>query len=309
MLGFPISAVAVSPRLFHLSKQRNPVIVYDFTAGNLPAGFSVQRASGGTAFDATGNIIEYGANVPRFGYNPVTHAPRGILLEAAATNLMRYSAVTVADWVAVSCTPTQLSLGALGQFAGVQVASSGSERSRIKRSVSLTSGTRYTITVYFRTGSSPNILVNLAVGGLESGVIGAFGAWNTMSDLGAVSNITNTVLADGLTQRMTFLLDCTYTGTPQVGVGPGSAVAGETITVLSIQVEKGNAPSSYIGTTESTADRAEDHLVINDLSGTYRLQLEYDDTSAQTLENVNISQGSVIPTTGRYLRTISATEK
>ena len=58
------------------------------------------RNASGTYFDANGLIQLALTNVPRFGYDPVTHAPRGLLIEDARTNLCLQSAdFTSASWL------------------------------------------------------------------------------------------------------------------------------------------------------------------------------------------------------------------
>lgn len=52
---------------------------------------TVARASAGTVFDAAGNLVTVPANQPRFDYDPVTRAFRGLLVEEQRTNSIRNS--------------------------------------------------------------------------------------------------------------------------------------------------------------------------------------------------------------------------
>lgn len=52
---------------------------------------TVARASAGTVFDAAGNLVTVPANQPRFDYDPVTRAFRGLLVEEQRTNTLRNS--------------------------------------------------------------------------------------------------------------------------------------------------------------------------------------------------------------------------
>lgn len=64
---------------------------YDFTLGSLPSGVSFTRASTGYRYNASGVLVSETTDVPRFDYDPVTLASRGLLLEDAATSLVTYS--------------------------------------------------------------------------------------------------------------------------------------------------------------------------------------------------------------------------
>ena len=54
-----------------------------------PAGWTFNRGSAGWCFDATGALVQVAADTPRFDYDPITRARRGILLEEARTNTIR----------------------------------------------------------------------------------------------------------------------------------------------------------------------------------------------------------------------------
>lgn len=59
---------------------------FDLAGGVLPAGATLARASPGTRFNASGGLVSEAADVARFDYDPATLAPRGLLIEPAATN-------------------------------------------------------------------------------------------------------------------------------------------------------------------------------------------------------------------------------
>ena len=49
------------------------------------------RAGSGTYTDSTGVLQTAAANVPRFDHDPITLAPRGLVVEEQRTNLVRFS--------------------------------------------------------------------------------------------------------------------------------------------------------------------------------------------------------------------------
>jgi hypothetical protein len=55
--------------------------------GNMPGGITFTRASTATYTDASGTIQTAAINAPRWDYDPVTHALRGVLIEEPRTNL------------------------------------------------------------------------------------------------------------------------------------------------------------------------------------------------------------------------------
>ncbi len=71
------------------------------------AGGSFTRASIGTYYDSAGVLQTAASGAVRFDYDPVTHAPRGLLVEDARTNLLKYSAdFTAANWSKTSASMT-----------------------------------------------------------------------------------------------------------------------------------------------------------------------------------------------------------
>src|SRR3569623_1151432 len=81
---------------------------FDFSGGALPAGASLTRASVATRCDSSGAIANAAIDVPRFDYDPVSHAPRGLLVEPAASNLARNSQ----DWAQASWTRSSANITA-----------------------------------------------------------------------------------------------------------------------------------------------------------------------------------------------------
>jgi len=59
---------------------------FDAARGVLPAGFTFSRGGTATYFDRTGALQEAAANAPRFNYDPVTLAFKGLLVEEPRTN-------------------------------------------------------------------------------------------------------------------------------------------------------------------------------------------------------------------------------
>jgi hypothetical protein len=63
----------------------------DFTAVPFvpPTGWLFARAGSAWCFDATGQLVQSGTDVPRFDWDPATRQPRGLLLEESRSNYVR----------------------------------------------------------------------------------------------------------------------------------------------------------------------------------------------------------------------------
>jgi hypothetical protein len=73
-----------------------------------------RAGAGATAFDVTGAIQNAAANVPRIGFDPVTHARLGLMMENARTNLFINSATPGARSIVVSVKPYALTFYGTG---------------------------------------------------------------------------------------------------------------------------------------------------------------------------------------------------
>jgi hypothetical protein len=91
-----------------------PTLELDFQNGlGLDPRISFTRASSGTYFDVTGTMQTAASNVPRIGYDPVSHLIRGLLIEEARTNLLLNSA-TLATQSVTGLTATAYTLSFYG---------------------------------------------------------------------------------------------------------------------------------------------------------------------------------------------------
>lgn len=63
----------------------------DFTTGTLDSRLTFTRSGTGTYINSSGYVTTASTNVPRFDYDPATLAPRGLLIEGQATNLMNWA--------------------------------------------------------------------------------------------------------------------------------------------------------------------------------------------------------------------------
>lgn len=86
----------------------------DFTSPTLDPRITFTRSSGGTYWDASGTMQTAGNNTPRYDYDPVTLAFRGLLIEGQRTNLLLNSATLSTQSVAVTAQAYTLSFYGTG---------------------------------------------------------------------------------------------------------------------------------------------------------------------------------------------------
>ncbi len=129
------------------------------------AGGAFTRTSAATYFDSAGVLQVAGANTPRFDYDPITHTPKGLLIEGAKTNMCKSSSqLSSAFW-----NPDQVSLSTdgtldpLGQSAyKVAMPVIGPGNRLIYASVTgLIPGNEYTYSVFVKAGSTTKGAINL----------------------------------------------------------------------------------------------------------------------------------------------------
>jgi hypothetical protein len=116
------------------------------------------RASNATYFDSTGIIKSATTNTPRFDYNPVTLALRGILVEEQRTNLSVYSETFSTGWAPVS-SDSQIIPNAVSSPSGAENAGSfvctntntSSKRLQTTANITTVANTTYTFTVYIKS--------------------------------------------------------------------------------------------------------------------------------------------------------------
>lgn len=206
-------------------------------------------------------LFNHPNNVPRVEYD-TNGDVRGLLIEEARTNLVKVSEVTAEDnigWSNSSATPTDLNENALGVFKGVSIASSGQNWHRRSIEItSVTSGSDYTATVFYRAGTSNRLRVTFrdnSGGAVESRVTGEIGSLSVTQELaGPLEILSNEDLPDNV-KKITIKYTPNFTGSLLFGIGPDSNTSGETVIAYAAQVEAGPFATSYIPTTGATATR------------------------------------------------------
>lgn len=87
---------------------------FDFTAGVMPVGSVFSSSAGREYYDASGTLHTAAANQPRFDHDPVTHAPRGLRLDAgevSSLSMLLMAGVNVTGFTVVAEVEMPVSTG------------------------------------------------------------------------------------------------------------------------------------------------------------------------------------------------------
>ena len=250
------------------------------------------------------------SGAPRFDHDPATGESLGLLVEESRENIMTYSAATTSNWTNAAATLTDLSLNALGVFPGVRAASLGQVYQGINTpAVTLTDGTTYTVTFWFRAGDvNPSNMIRFLLRNDTDAKVSTVIKTSTSTNYedvsaysqsegttGAPTNVTILSvekLSDGLTYKMSVSFDAVGVDKSHVfGIHTNSTVSGESIIALGLQLEEGAFPTSYIPTEGAAVTRGADAASISgtNFSGFYSGS-EHTIFSDSTVQDTEITQ-------------------
>lgn len=287
-----------------------PIAELDFIAGNYrkagvavarSAVMSFARASGATCHDAAGLLVGAAAHVPRFDHAPLSGSLRGLLLEAAATNLLQRSQdLSLWPWTNDGSRLTITEDSGVAPDGSVTatrlVSAAGNGLHRVMQMHAPTLGTTYTFSVYLKAAGTRYVYVNcssmlnarlavdLTTGAYVSTGPGPFtvtalpNGWWRVALTGVAAVTTNGVYLQANTGL--FAGDQAFAGDGSSGFYAWGA-----------QLETGASASSYVATAGAAATRAADLAGLLGITATCTVTLTYDDLSSETREAQNVSPG------------------
>jgi hypothetical protein len=132
-----------------------PTLDLNFMNGVLDSRITFTRASAGGRIGPTGLYESMGTGVPRFDYDPISLAPRGLLVEDARTNSLLYSAdLTNAAWVAANATTAKDATGIDGIANSASTLTATATNGRVLQTLVLAAAARsYSVYLKRKTGT------------------------------------------------------------------------------------------------------------------------------------------------------------
>lgn len=270
----------------------------DFLTEYIDPRITYSGGANGTRVNSAGLIVA--ATTPRFDYDPVTLAARGLLVEEARTNLLLRSAefdnaVWTPSTVTITANTTTAPDGTLTADTFTPLAASGT----VFVSYSTAAG-QYTVSAYGK-GSGSLALFNTTAG-FAAGSSCAFnlatGVAAATTNYGATTGSTAMIVdVGGGWYRCSLTVLATAT-TYFISLGCATSTANA---IWGAQLEAGSFPTSYIPTTSAAVTRSADSAVMtgtnfsswwNPSEGTLVLEIAYFGDLDSASRTVRISDGS-----------------
>lgn len=242
------------------------------------AGGSFARASIGTYYDSAGTLETAASGVPRFDFDPVTHASKGILIEESRTNLLTRSEEldnAIYTKTGTSVTPNIMTAPDGMMTADKLVEGAAGTFHNTIYTVSLAQNISRTVSVYAKAGernwlrlqaddnASNSAYANFDLTSGTAGTASFGGAATVSSSITSVGNgwykcMMTYTLTSATTTRIIYAL--------RLGDGTGtSSYSGDGTSGMYLwggQVEQGAFATSYIPTTTATVTRNTDVLTV-----------------------------------------------
>jgi hypothetical protein len=252
----------------------SPSLTFDFTSASLDSRITFARAGAtATRVNSSGYIEAVAENLPRFDYDPITLACRGLLIEDAKINLANYSQQfnQTSQWGnnLLTINPTATTAPDNTTTGNLLSATASAGGHYVTATLSVTSGVTYTFSAFVKAGGNNFCRVALStgfttasvwfntllgtIGTVQSGVtatISPFGnGWHRIT-------VTGTATSTTATGRYFFTTEQVNGGTSYTGDGTSGTY------YWGAQVEVGASATSYIRTVASAVTRNADVATI-----------------------------------------------
>jgi hypothetical protein len=243
-------------------------LTLDFLSGSLDSRVTFTRSTTATFTGSNGLIQTAAINTPRFDYDPVTLAPRGLLIEEQRTNLLTYSEqFDNAAWGKTDITVTANATTSPDGTTTADLLTEGSAGTAIISATATDSGPTIASSIYIKAGTATWVRLQLTSGANAvrvwlNAATGALGA-SSIAGTGVFVSATVTALASGW-YRVSFAGTIPSVTSYNLSVNSASAdgsatrVSGVTYYSWGAQLEAGAFATSYIPTVASQVTRSAD---------------------------------------------------
>ena len=262
-LGVSYQATLGGPNLLN---KLSPSLLLNFTnTSTLDPRITFTRSTTATFTGSNGLIQTAAIDAPRFDYNPTTLASLGLLIEEQRVNLWTYSEqFDNAAWTKTNSSITANTVIAPdGALTGDKITSNISQLGFVVQSLSQTTGTAYTVSVYAKAGEY-NFCQLRITGTVVASITRAYFNLANGTTTG-VANCTASITPAGngwYRCSITYTTVATATASPRIygQVNASDTVGDGTsgIFIWGAQLEAGAFATSYIPTVASQVTRAAD---------------------------------------------------
>lgn len=238
----------------------------NFLSGSLDSRVTFTRGSTATFVGSNGLIQTAAINTPRFDYDPVTLAPKGLLIEEQRTNLVTYSeqfdnAAWTKNGATISANAATSPDGTANADKLVEDTSTGAHR---VWQAPTTTAAAHTFVVYLKPAERTFAMLYAGVPNVGVMVNLTTGATNSVSGINAPTSVVITAAGNGWFRcAMTFtataagnsvFVYAANSSTSYTYTGDGTSG----IYLYGAQLEAGAFATSYIPTVASTVTRSAD---------------------------------------------------
>ena len=229
-----------------------PRMALDFTTGVLDPRVTVTRAlNTATRVNSSGFVETVNANLPRFDYDPVTLAPKGLLIEETRENLLLYSAqFNEVTWVKGNATITANSVTSPDGTTNADTMTQTGASPQAYQALTL-SAISYAATIRFKQETATGFVLEFGSGGFALGVkiTYTFATNATVVTLGgSPTGVTTSVSPIGNGWYEAKITVVANVGAWYFNVYP-VGTNGQTVHLWGAQLEAGAFATSYIPTT------------------------------------------------------------
>jgi len=303
----------------------SPALNLNFVRNNrLDPRITYSRSTTATYVGSDGYIKTAAINTPRFEYDSVSLAPRGLLLEGPRTNLILYSEqFNNAAWTLASGTVTaNNAIAPDGTLSADKLVASSTAVPYLDQAHSIVSGSTYTYSIFVE--SAEITLVSMLLYGTYFNSGGANLVTSFNLSTGAITAQTTTGATITNFGNGWWRISITHTATAsgaanhQILRFTNAPTAGQGLYAWGAQVEEAFFPSSYIQTTSAQVTRAADIMAItgsnftpwyNQANGAFVISTDSfkADNTANTTYSIimNVSDGSTDNRITLYFNTIN----
>lgn len=263
-----------------------PSFSANFLSGVMPAAITFTRASNSTYYNSSGILTTAVTNAPRFDYDPITLAPRGLLIEGSRTNLCLQSEDFSTTWAKAGTLTTNVATAPDGNLTADKFASDGASTNHLlSQTTAPSSAVVYTLSVYAKAVEESWIQLTFGTtnwSGLayqnynvSTGVLGSSGGTGGSASIQNVGNgwyrCSFTATSSGSTAGQTGpIIALTLNGDEATRLPVHVGTTGNGAYFWGAQLEQVSQgmtrATSYIATTTTTATRATDAASITTLS-------------------------------------------